>query len=165
MGDHNNAITYYRRQLEIAGRIKDQHGEGNGLANMAESFIAVGRPEEAEALCEKAIKNFRLIGVPGAECGVYAILGQAELAIGSPAHAVNRYLERARFARKIGHHSCEGEAYFEIAKIIYEMGAKTEAFICVRCAISIFQKLRVKRDHMWRQLDEWQTEAPKKEPP
>jgi tetratricopeptide (TPR) repeat protein len=160
MADHNNAITHYQRQLAIAGRIKDLHGEGNGFANMAESLIVVGRPQEAIALCEKAIKNFRSIGVHGAECGVYATLGVAELAMGDPQKAVNRYLDRARFARKIGHNSCEAEAYFEFAKVIYGMEAKTEAFVCVRCAISILQGLGVKRDHMWRQLDEWQTEAP-----
>lgn len=79
MGNHEIALTYHQRALEMIGQQENAHWAAIIKSNLAMQLVKMGRVEEAEPLLTEA----RAIGVKldHHEINVRALLGQAQVAL------------------------------------------------------------------------------------
>jgi CHAT domain-containing protein/tetratricopeptide (TPR) repeat protein len=118
---HAEAMRFFDRAIKLAD------GEGSGLPFMAyegkaHALVAVGKPNEANAMLQDALAKARTQQKRGHEATLLILLGTVAESIGNRTQAI-QYLEQAgQLATSVQFSRMEADAMFELAKLYRDAG-------------------------------------------
>jgi len=99
LGDLDNALLYYDRQLEIARDLNDKEGESEALNNIAGIYVKQGNYDKA---LEYYNKSLQLTSEPSSIATIYNNIATVYSGKGDSNKAVKYYKKAIEFAQKAG---------------------------------------------------------------
>jgi tetratricopeptide (TPR) repeat protein len=144
---HDEAIHYQRRALEIAQNTQDAFGKAASLGDLARSCIELERYVEAVRYSEEALQINRAIGHKRNEGIDLLHLGNALSHMGDYDQAMQYLSQGMTILRDIGSTGSEAIALRSISRILHERGDHENACNCLEQAIALYRELRV--DHWY----------------
>ncbi len=111
LGRMAEAISRFKRALEIFREIGDRQAEGAVLGNLGKAYMTQGKLRRAYEHFEQSLKIAREIGDRRGEGDALGNLGDVELSWGVPGHAIDDWYEDSlAIARHIGDRHGEARA-------------------------------------------------------
>jgi len=141
LGDVAGARTTYEAALAAFEAGGDRHGVARACLSIAESFLAVGRPDEVVRWAERGLPNLDAGSDPAAHAHAHFLLGAGRLRAGGEALAeAERHLnEAARLAREHNLPDMACHSRFELGNLQAERGDLPAALAAYREAIALAQ--------------------------
>lgn len=136
-GRHNDAIALSPIAIRAARRLRDRHGEGVVLRNLAGAQMEVGLPEKSVATYKIALRAYRETGDRVGEGTVLANLGGALTKVGQIDEAIKNLQDALQVDREFGARYSEGVALNNLGAAFEKAGNIEQAVTAFREAVKI----------------------------
>ncbi len=110
LGQHQQAIDYYKQSLAIVREIRDLQGEGNALGNLGNAYLSLSQYQQATDFFDQALLIFREIRDRQGEGKALGNLGNAYLSLDQYQQAIDYYEQQLGITREIGDRLGESNA-------------------------------------------------------
>jgi len=138
LGDLNNALLYYDRQLEIARDLNNQKKEGIALNNIALIYQDQGNYDKA---LEYFNKSLQLTSDPSSIAITYNNIAAVYLAKGDNNKAVEYYKKAIEFAQKAGDYDGTAKYMLNLGNTYIDLKNFSEAQYYLQKGLLMMQKL------------------------
>jgi len=138
IGDLNNALLYYDRELEIARDLNDEEGESSALNNIAEIYIKQGNYDKA---LEYYNKSLQLTSKPSSIAVTYNNIALVYSDKGDKNKAVEYYKKAIEFAQKAGDYHSTAAYMINLGNTYINLKNFSEAQYYLQKGLLMMQKL------------------------
>lgn len=137
-GEHEVALGYHRRFLDLCRSMSDRLGEGKVLLNLARTEMMLGRPDQAHAWLVEALGIHRQNGDASSIAMTYHHLGDLNLNLGRLEEARAHLLEAARMRERFGDRGGVASVLSSLARVERESGRTNRAARLVSGLLKIY---------------------------